>query len=326
MVSMVGGLDLHRRQITFELADVASGEMWRLRLWSPDRQRVRRWLAEEVAPRAQGGGVEVAVEGCTGWRFVAEEITAAGYGVQVAEPAETMARRGRKRRAKTDRADSALLCQLVAAGDVPPSWIPPQIILEWRERAGLYMTLTGQRTACVSDHAECYHHGAAVRGRDPQPHHPIPAVGWHPRAASGRCPAPGHRLRHDRRPQHSGPAVKGTTTVFGEHQPACRALKTSQYGIGGLLAVAIWRELGDCRCFARSDQVVRHSGLDITVDLSTAGAPIPTCPAKDRPCCAGPCPKRPRTPPDAPPPTTPTTPPSKTAATARSPPCQQPAN
>ena len=126
MVSMVGGLDLHRRQITFELADVASGEMWRGRLWSPDRQRVRRWLAEEVAPRAQGGGVEVAVEGCTGWRFVAEEITAAGYGVQVAEPAETMARRGRKRRAKTDRADSALLRQLVAAGDVPPSWIPPR--------------------------------------------------------------------------------------------------------------------------------------------------------------------------------------------------------
>jgi len=31
--------------------------------------------------------------------------------------------------------------------------------------------------------------------------------------------------------------------------------------------VAMWSELGDCR-FARSEQVVRHSGLDVTVDAS----------------------------------------------------------
>ncbi len=68
MASMVGGLDLHRRQITFELADVASGELWRGKLWQPDRQRFRRWLDQEVAARARGGRVELAVEGCTGWR------------------------------------------------------------------------------------------------------------------------------------------------------------------------------------------------------------------------------------------------------------------
>ncbi len=36
-------------------------------------------------------------------------------------------------------------------------------------------------------------------------------------------------------------------------------------GIGPLLAVAIWEELGDCRRFTSSDDAVRHAGLDVTV-------------------------------------------------------------
>jgi transposase len=263
-------LDLHRGQITFELADAASGEVWRGRLWSPDRQRVRRWLAEEVAPRAHGGQVEVAVEGCTGWRFVAEEITAAGFGVQVAEPAETMARRGRKRRAKTDRADAALLRQLVAAGDVPQSWIPPPIILEWRERVGLYMTLAEQRTAWVQRiHAECYQHGVAV----PEAEIRSPTTrSWLGGATLELSAAARQRLATaycmiDALDAQAQP-LKKQLTVFGTHQPACRTLAATHYGIGGLLAVAIWSELGDCRRFTRSDQAVRHSGLDITVDQS----------------------------------------------------------
>ena len=55
---------------------------------------------------------------------------------------------------------------------------------------------------------------------------------------------------------------------FGHRQPACRALVEASYGIGGLIAVAVWSELGDCRRFSRSEQVVRHSGLDVTVDAS----------------------------------------------------------
>jgi transposase len=55
---------------------------------------------------------------------------------------------------------------------------------------------------------------------------------------------------------------------FGARQPGCRALIDAQYGIGGLIAVAVWSELGDCRRFSRSLQVVRHTGLDVTVDAS----------------------------------------------------------
>ena len=55
---------------------------------------------------------------------------------------------------------------------------------------------------------------------------------------------------------------------FGTKQPACKALVDAQYGIGGLIAVAVWSELGDCRRFSRSEQAVRHTGLDVTVDSS----------------------------------------------------------
>jgi hypothetical protein len=32
--------------------------------------------------------------------------------------------------------------------------------------------------------------------------------------------------------------------------------------------VAVWSELGDCGRFSRSEQAVRHSGLDVSVDSS----------------------------------------------------------
>ncbi len=101
-MSMVCGLDLHRWQITFDAVETESGEVWRGRLWRPDRARFRRWLHDELGPRAGGGPVEVAVEGCTGWRYVVEEIEAAGFVAHVAEPADTQAARGRKKRAKTE--------------------------------------------------------------------------------------------------------------------------------------------------------------------------------------------------------------------------------
>jgi hypothetical protein len=53
-MSMVCGLDLHREQITFDAVEVESGEVWPGRIWRPDRARFRRWLEEELAPRAAG--------------------------------------------------------------------------------------------------------------------------------------------------------------------------------------------------------------------------------------------------------------------------------
>ena len=120
-MSMVCGLDLHRQQITFDALETGSGEVWRGRVWQPDRDRFRRWLCHDVARRAEGQPVAMAVEGCTGWRYVAEEIVAAGFEVHVAEPADTQTARGKKHRAKTDRSDARLLRELLQRGELPDS-------------------------------------------------------------------------------------------------------------------------------------------------------------------------------------------------------------
>ena len=104
-MGMVCGLDLHRGQITYDALIEETGEIWRGRIFSPDRARFRRWLEVDVAKQSNGAPVAMAVEGCTGWRYVVEEIARVRYEAHLAEPAETQAARGRKKRAKTDRSE-----------------------------------------------------------------------------------------------------------------------------------------------------------------------------------------------------------------------------
>src|ERR687897_2179139 len=164
-MAMVCGLDLHRRQITFDALEVDSGVEWRGRVWQPDRVRFRRWLRNDLTRRAHGGTVALAVEGCTGWRYVVEEIAAAGFEAHLAEPADTQAARGRKRHAKTDRSDARLLRELLQSGDLPESWIPPTAVLEWRGRGRVSKSLVGQtRRWGRSTHPPHIPHGAGGRG------------------------------------------------------------------------------------------------------------------------------------------------------------------
>jgi hypothetical protein len=111
-VPVVGGIDIHRAQLTFDYVDLDSGEVVRGRIAPADREHLRRWL-QRFAGRDQ---VAFALEGCTGWRYVVEELARAGIAAHVAEPAETAARRGPKRRAKTDRSDAQLLRELLLEG------------------------------------------------------------------------------------------------------------------------------------------------------------------------------------------------------------------
>jgi hypothetical protein len=92
-----------------------------------------------------------------------EEIPAAGFEAHVAEPADAQAMRGRKKHAKTDRTDARLIRDLLHAGELPESWIPPEPVLEWRERTRLYKGLVDQRAVWVQRiHAELYQHGVAL--------------------------------------------------------------------------------------------------------------------------------------------------------------------
>jgi transposase len=95
---IVGGLDIHRKQITFDYLDTVTGQVCRGQIAPADRAHLRAWLA-----RFNGReDVAFAVEGCAGWRYVLEELAAAGVTAHLAEPADTAFARGRKRHAKTD--------------------------------------------------------------------------------------------------------------------------------------------------------------------------------------------------------------------------------
>ena len=178
-MSMVCGLDLHRGQITFDTVEVDSGEMWKGRLWKPDRPRFRRWLHDEVAPRAVDGHVAIAVEGCTGWRYVVEEIQAAGFEAHVAEPADTQAMRGRKKHAKTDRTDARLLRDLLHAGRAA------RVVDPTRTGAGVARThppLQEPRRPARRVGATHPRRAVPARRRAPRGTHPL---GEHPPAALG---------------------------------------------------------------------------------------------------------------------------------------------
>jgi transposase len=84
-MAIVGGFDVHRAQITFDQVDTDTGEVRTGQVRPATRANLRRWLD----PLAGRTDVAFAVEGCTGWRFVAEELHRAGIEVHLAEPADT---------------------------------------------------------------------------------------------------------------------------------------------------------------------------------------------------------------------------------------------
>jgi transposase len=65
-MAIVGGLDIHRRQVTFDYLDTATGEVRSGRIAPAYRQVLRDWLGRF----AGRDDVTFALEGCTGWRFV----------------------------------------------------------------------------------------------------------------------------------------------------------------------------------------------------------------------------------------------------------------
>ena len=258
-MSIVMGVDQHRAQITAEWIDLATGEISRARVRPADRAGVRRFLG-----RFAGQPLEVALEATTGWRFLVEELRAVGAVVHLAEPAETAALRGNKKRAKSDRADARHHRELLLAGRLPESWVPPDHILDLRAQVRLRHTLIEQHSQWQQRiQAVLYHHGCPHRrqlmvgdGRDWLDAQPLPDTA---RQQVTVALAVIDALEHEIAP------VDRELRGYARRQTGCQALIKAYYGIGELTAVTVVAELGDCQRFANSRDAVRYSGLDITV-------------------------------------------------------------
>jgi transposase len=260
-MAIVAGFDVHRAQITFDALDTDSGEVERGRIRSTP-EAVSAWVG-----RFSDQEVHVAVEAATGWLFVCRALERAGAVVHLAEPAETRALRGKKRRAKTDREDARWLRQLLFEGRLPEAWIPPEHVRVWRSRLRLRKTLIDERTAWLQRvQATLFHHGVAGA--------PARLL-----SEAGREFLDDLELPDDARERIAvalamiaaldrelGP-IERELGALARRQPGCRALMR-QFGVGEVTAVAILTELGDATRLRRSRQAVRMAGIDIGVHRS----------------------------------------------------------
>jgi transposase len=258
-MSIVGGLDLHRQQVTFDWLDTVTGQTGQGRISPANRETFRRWL-DRFAPN----DVELVVEGCTGWRFIVEEAQAAGAVVHLADPAEAAQKsRSPKHRAKTDKVDAKHLRQLAERGEVPDSWIPPFHVLEVRTKVRLYRDLVDECAAWQQRiHATLYHAGASKQEKL--------LVGDRDRLTESTALSPAGRqaievaLAMIDALDAQAQQLRAELVAFAKRQPGCVEL-TREFGVGPLTAAILWEELGDTRRFSSSSDAVRHTGLDISI-------------------------------------------------------------
>ncbi|MGH3093356.1 MAG: IS110 family transposase [Gaiellaceae bacterium] len=262
-MAIVAGFDVHRNQITFDAMDTETGELTRGRI-DATPEAVAGWVA-----RFPGEQLDVAVEACTGWLFVCEALAEAGATPHLAEPAETSARRAKKRRAKTDRADARHLRELLATGRLPEAWIPPAHVREWRTRSRLRRTLVEERGQWLQRiHATLFHHGVPATGL---PRRLLSPAGRSLLAQLALPPAARERIETalaivDAIDAQLAPLERELQRL-ARRQKGCRALQR-HFGIGLLTAPTILAELGDVGRLSASRKAVRALGLDIGVHRS----------------------------------------------------------
>lgn len=252
-------LDVHRKQVTYKWLDTDSGEVRRGRIAPVTRARLRQWLGQ-----FQPGQAHFILEATTGWRFIVEEIQAAGFTVDLAETTETHTRYGRKRRAKTDYKDCEHMLDLYLADRLPQSWIAPYPILELRTRVRLRKDLQDQRRAWQQRmQAQLFHQGAreGIKLTTQAGRAEVAEVDLSP--AGRQLMEYGLRMMEFLDSQIA--SVDAELKPFAHKHPACQALMARLFGVGPVTSTAILAELGDCRRFAKSDQAVRYTGLDVTV-------------------------------------------------------------
>lgn len=269
LLRMLGGLDVD------QVAGILGKRPGTVRVL---QHKALRRLADRFSPETNGGSEAwrwsrrlpgarqdlVQVERCTGWRFVAEELRRAGHVVHVAEPADTRMLCGKKKRAKTDRADARHLRVLLMQDRVPESWVPPTHVLEIRARARLYVGLMDERRAWQQRiQAQLFHQGVPAFSQS------VLSADGRERLARAKLSPAGRQIvdialsAADHLTGLVDP-LREELMAFAPRQAGCRGLMAI-YGVGALVAPVVWAELGDTRRFSSSEKAVRYTGLDVTV-------------------------------------------------------------
>ena len=249
-MTIVAGFDVHRRQITVDALDTDTGELTRGRI-DATPSAVERWAA-----RFEDREVQVALEACTGWLFVSQALERAGAVAHLAEPVETSALRGRKRRAKTDREDARwaahAACRETAAGILDPAGARPAVAL-----AG----------AAAKDADRRAHAVAGARPGDAL----SPRHRWRPRRAAQR-----RRTRVPRRARAARRRARADRDRAGDDRLTRRSAASA-----GVRAASARAAADRLPC---ADGAVRHGRADLADDAHRAGRRKSAFQPRARPC------------------------------------------
>jgi hypothetical protein len=158
-MSIVMGLDQHRAHITAEWIDVVSGEIWP-RAGATGGPRRGATVPCAVRRPAAGGGFG----GDDRLAVLGRGAAGGGGGGASGRAGRDRSTGGNKLRAKSDRADARHHRELLLAGRLPESWIPPDHILDLRAEVRLRHTLIEQHSEWQQRiQAVLYHHGCPQR-------------------------------------------------------------------------------------------------------------------------------------------------------------------
>jgi transposase len=249
---------LHKHVCQAAVLDADSGELVEAR-FPATREALAVWAGEW-----DGKLAAVAIEATCGWRWVARELQARGFDVRLAEPAQALALKGKKRRAKTDKLDARWLAMLLAKEMLPGSWLPPEDIQRLRDLTRLRQALRHDRTRWAQRlHAILMHEG-------------WPCSRSRLLTTKGRRWLDGLALNgHARRIvdahtelisviEEQMAQIDRELRLLARDDKRLLALQTI-YGVGPVIAGHLLAEIGDARRFHRSRQLVRVAGLDPVV-------------------------------------------------------------
>ena len=206
-------------------------------------------------------GSPVAVETVGNWYWVVDEIEAGGGKPQLVNARLAKLMMGSVN--KSDKLDAKGMNRLQRTGTLPVVWIPPSSVRDARELPRTRMVLSRQRTQLKNRvHATLGKYGYTVEGASD-------AFGKKGRQIMAELMA--------KLPPHTQQALR---LVLDQLDHVCENLRAieeqmmevfapcsqttwlkSLPGVGDVLAVVIWTEIGTIERFGRAEQLASYSGL-----------------------------------------------------------------
>jgi len=247
-------LDVHKRYTWARVENTKGDRLYESRLAHSHgtiKNFVSRWAA----------GSPVAVETVGNWYWVVDEIEAGGGKPQLVNARLAKVMMGNVN--KSDKLDAKGMNRLQRTGTLPTVWIPSSSVRDARELPRTRMVLSAQRTQLKNRvHATLGKYGYTVEG------------------ASDAFGKRGRKIITEllkKLPPHTQQALQRILDQLdhvGENLKAIEAemikafapcpettwLKTLP-GVGEILAVVIWTEIGSIERFGRAEQLASYSGL-----------------------------------------------------------------